>query len=259
MIHCLIGFGLIAALQVTMKLFLMCLALAMSEICHAEVPKLLTERAFTSASLAEAANHFIAIGEPATFKELDAFLVQDSTNTNDRFNRGYNVAERIGWIFRIIYEPKPGVPMLVPKTGAIIPGNIIPIRAPNFGSLGIPEASMPAEKWPLYPLALSDSTYVVLKDRANPINATETITHYMEYCRDNGVFRKAPVTVPTRQQALKDAQQLRQSAAWKAIKWIDNGEVGFPKGEQWTWDFIQDQARNISPVKKTTSTQLSKR
>ena len=52
----------------------------------------------------------------------------------------------------------------------------------------------------------------------------------MKYCKDNGVFRKTPVVVPTREQALKDTEQLRQSTAWKAIKWIDNGEIGFPTG-----------------------------
>ncbi|MEJ0090225.1 MAG: hypothetical protein WDM80_10825 [Limisphaerales bacterium] len=96
---------------------------------------MLTERAFNSASLAEAANHFIAIGEPATFKEIEAFIIQDSTNTNFRFNRGYSVDERVAWVFRIIYQPKEPIPMRVAKTGAWIPGNIVPLRAPDFGWL----------------------------------------------------------------------------------------------------------------------------
>src|ERR1022692_767875 len=62
--------GPIVAHLVEMKLLIICMALGMSGICQAGVPKLLTERAFTSASLAEAANHFITIGEQATFKEL---------------------------------------------------------------------------------------------------------------------------------------------------------------------------------------------
>jgi hypothetical protein len=237
--------GPIVAHLAEMKLLIICVALGMSGICQAEVPKLLTERAFTSASLAEAANHFITIGEQATFKELKAFLVEDCTHTNYRFNRGYNVDERIGWILRIVYEPKEGIPMLVSKTGTLIPGNIVQLRAPSFGSLDIPENSMPAEKWPLYPLALSGSTFIVLKERYNAKGVPETISHYMDYCKDNGVFRKMPVAVPTRQQALKDAEQLRQSIPWKAIKWVDNGGIGFPMGEQWMWGFIQKQARAI--------------
>jgi hypothetical protein len=228
-----------------MKLFLICVALAIPGFCQAEIPKLLTQRAFNSASLAEAANHFIAIGEQATFNELEAFIAEDSTHTNYRFSRGYNVEERIAWIFRIIYEPQEPIPMHIAKTGAWIPGIIIPLRAPNFGWLQIPDASMPAEKWPLYPLAFSGSTYIVLKERYTPKGVPETINHYMEYCKDNGVFRKTPVAVPTREQALKDMDQLRQSTSWQAIKWVNNGGIGFPHGEEWTWDYIQSQAHTI--------------
>jgi hypothetical protein len=228
-----------------MKTLLICMALAVSGFCQAEVPKLLTERTFTSASLVEAANHYVTIGEQATFNELEAFIVENSAPTNHPSNRGYSVDERISWICRIIYVPKEPFPLHVAKTGAWISGNIVQLRPPNFGTLQLPAGSMPAENWPLYPLALSGSTYSVLKERYNPMSASETINHYMEYCRDNGVFRKTPVAVPTREQALKDAQQLRQSDAWKAIKWVNNDAIGFPFGEEWTWNFIQNQARTI--------------
>ncbi|MEJ0090226.1 MAG: hypothetical protein WDM80_10830 [Limisphaerales bacterium] len=127
---------------------------------------------------------------------------------------------------------------------------------------------MPAEKWPLYPLALSGSTYVVLNERYTRKSTPETLKHYMEYCKANGAFRKAPVPVPTREQALADTEQLRQSALWKNIKWVDNGGIGFPWGEQRTWVFIQSQARNIpepisakdqSNTMNTMVTQLSTR
>ncbi len=225
----------------------------------------MTERTFNSASLAEAANHFIAIGEPATFNELEAFIAEDAAQPSHQFSRGFNVDERIAWIFRIIYEPQPPIPMHVAKTGAWIPGIIVPLRAPDFGWLQIPDASMPAEKWPLYPLALSGSTYVVLKDKYTQRSVPETINHYMEYCKANGVFRKTPVVVPTREQALIDAEQLRQSTSWKAIKWVNNGSIGFPHGEEWTWDFIEKQARTIPEATAareqptTTTTQISTR
>jgi len=223
----------------------MCVALAISGFCQAEVPKLLTERTFNSATLAEAANHFIAIGEEATFDELGAFMKENTAHTNYWVKPGYSVDERIAWVFRIIYVPKEPIPTRVPKTGAWIPGTIIPLRAPNFGALGIPEASMPAENWPLYPLALSGSTYVVLKEGYIGKDEPESINHYMEYCKANGVFRQSPVAVPTRDQALKETDQLRQSPSWKAIKWVNNGGIGFPFGEERTWAFIQNQASAI--------------
>jgi hypothetical protein len=248
-----------------MKIFLICVGLIISGICQAEVPKLLTERTFNSASLAEAANHFIDIGEQATFHELETFIAVDSARTNNPPSRGYSVDERIAWIFRIIYVPEDPIPMRVAKTGAWIPGIIIPLRAPNFGWLQIPEASMPVENWPLYPLALSGSTYVVLKETYTPKGVPETISHYMEYCKDNGVFRKTPVIVPTREQAMKDTELLRQSTVWKAIKWLNRDGISFPYGQDWTWNFIHKQARTIPEANvaknhsNTTETQLSAR
>lgn len=227
-----------------MKFLLICVALTISGMCRAEIPKLLTERTFNSASLAEAANHFIAIGEQATFNELEAVIAEDSVRTN-RISRGYSVDERIAWIFRIVYVPRDPIPTHVAKTGAWIPGVIVPLRAPNFGWLQIPEATMPAENWPLYPVALSGSTYVVLKEMYTPKGVPETINHYMEYCRENGAFRKTPVVVPTREQAIKDTEQLRQSSAWKAIQWLNRDGISFPYGQEWTWSFIQKQASTI--------------
>jgi hypothetical protein len=198
-------------------------------IGHAEVPKLLTERAFTSATLAEAVNHYVAIGEPAAIKELQQCAAEDAVHTAWISNRGFSVGERVGWICRILYEPK---------------GHST-LRAPKFGILNIPEKTMPADKWPLYPLALSGSTYLVLNQHYTPDGTPEEATHYLDYCRNNGVFRKSPVTVPTQEQAALDAAALRQTPAWKAIKWKDEDGYSYPMGEQFTWSFLQNQAKLI--------------
>ena len=228
-----------------MKLLLICLALAIPQFCRAEVPKLLTERAFTSASLAEAANHYISLGEEGTFQELNTFIAAHSALTNESSNQRFSVDERIAWIFRILYVPKKPVPMRVPKTGAWITGSIVPLRPPLFGWLSLPEASMPVETWPLYPLALSGTTFFVMEERYTPRQTPETIAHYMEYCRNNGAFRKTPVAVPTREQALSDLELFRQSKAWKSIKWVDNYGISFPHGEEWLWPIIKKQAMGI--------------
>jgi hypothetical protein len=203
--------------------------------CQAEVPKLLTERAFTSASLAEAVNHYVAIGEPAAVKELEQCAAEDA-NPADRAgwfaNRGFSVGERIGWICRILYEPQ----------------GRSPLRAPQFGILNIPEKTMPAGKWPLYPVALSGSTYLVLNESYTPDGKPEDVKHYLNYCRNNGVFRKNPVAVPTQDQAMKDAAALRQTAAWKAIKWQGDDGYSYPMGEQFTWSFLKNQAKFIPVV-----------
>ena len=230
-----------------MKRFLVYLMLMTLAVGHAELPKLLTERAFTSVTLAEAVNHYVAIGETATIKELQQASAAEKSQTELFQGKGFSVGERISWVCRILYdEPKQAPSTLVPKTGAVIPGAFIPLRAPRFGVLNIPQKSMPAEKWPLYPLALSGSTYLVLNQDYTPEGTPESVDHYLDYCQKNGVFRRSSIAVPTQEQAMQDAMALRQTAAWKAINWQGDGDgYTYPMGEQLTWSFLKNQARFI--------------
>ena len=212
---------------------------------HAELPKLFCEKSFTSDTLAEAVNRYVAIGEAATLKELQQASLQESSQEEFFSGKGFSVNERIGWVCRILYIPKEPAPLVIPKTGIVITEKAGPLRAPKFGVLSIPEKTMPIEKWPLYPVALSGSTYVVLKQGYTPSGTPESLAHYLAYCKDNGTFRTVPVPVPTEEQAAKDVITLRQSEPWKNIKWEDNDGFSFPMGEQWTWSFIQNQAKAI--------------
>jgi hypothetical protein len=213
-----------------MKRLLVYLTLVtLAGLCRAEVPKLLTERTFTSATLAEAVNHYIAIGEPAALKELEKCASTDADHADWISNQGFSISERIGWICRILYEPQ---------------GHSA-LRAPKFGVLNIPKNSMPAEKWPLYPVALSGSTYLVLNQSYTPDGTPEDAKHYLDYCHKNGVFRKSPIVVPTQEQAMQDAAALRQTDAWKAIKWQNDDGYSYPMGEQFTWSFLKNQGKLI--------------
>ena len=199
-------------------------------LAHAEVPTLFTQKTFNSANIAEAVNRYIAIGETSAVKELQQLEAQD-TSVNDNFlSKGFNVKERAGWVCRILYEPK----------------GHSPLRAPKFGELALPEKSMPAEKWPLYPLAHSGSTYVVLKQGYTADGTPEEMAHYLKYCKNNGIFRTTPIDVPTKEQAEKDIASLRQSAAWQAIEWRNSDGFSYPMGEQLTWAFINNQTKAIA-------------
>ena len=227
---------------------------------HAELPKLFCEKSFTSASLADAVNRYVAIGETATLKELQEASSLESSQKELFAGKGFSVNERISWVCRILYIPKPPTPLFIPKTGIFITEKTQPLRAPKFGTLSIPEKTMPLEKWPLYPVALSGSTYLVLKQGYTPTGTPESLAHYLAYCKDNGTFRTTPVPVPTEEQAAKDVATLRQSESWKNIKWEDENGFSFPMGEQWTWSFVQNQAKTIpaqaiaSKKSKTDST-----
>lgn len=207
-------------------------------LCRAEVPKLFCEQAFTCATLADAVNHFVGIGEDAAVKELQQLSEVEAAEAaqNRGFNtRGFSINERIGWVCRILFEPKSG-PKLPPY-----------LRAPKFGKLDIPEKFMPIWKWPLYPVVLSGSTYFVLGENYSDDNNTrEEPKHYIEFCRENGNFRTTPVKVASKAQVLKDADAFHQSDLWQSIQWVDESGFSYPMGEQWTWGFIQKQTKLAS-------------
>ena len=198
-------------------------------LCRAEVPKLFCERNFTSVTLVDAVNHFVAIGEDASVKELGGIISNEAANTNWIFCRTFSVDERVGWICRILFEPK----------------GKSPLRAPEYGRLNMPEKFMPIEKWPLYPLALSGSTYFVLGENYTADTTPENAAHYLAYCKKNGVFRKSPVQLSTKEQAMKDAIALRQSESWHTIKWDDDQGFSYPLGERWAWGFMQSQIQSL--------------
>jgi hypothetical protein len=203
---------------------ILALLLAPQVACGA-VPRLFQQSDFTAASFAETVNHFVNLGEDAAVDELRG-LVPDGKMD---FQRKFNVNERIGWMCRVLFQAKSGS-----------------LRRPAFGALDLPHNTMPDKSWPLYPVALSGSTYFVLSQGYHGRGVPEDPKEYLEYCRQNGVFRKMPITVPTRAQALKDAAALRQSAAWQAIKWQDSGENwSYTINEKWVWKFIQKQAEDI--------------
>lgn len=189
------------------------------------VPRLFQEKEFTAASFAEAANHFVALGEEAAVQELRGL----ATNSFTDFKSGFSVNERIGWMCRVLFEAK--------ADG---------LRAPRFGALHLPYQTMPDRSWPLYPVALSGSSYFVLSEGYRLAGRAEDPKVYLDYCRQAGGFRKKLITVPTKMQALADASALRRSAVWQAIKWKDSGENwSYMMDEEWTWKFIQKQAEDI--------------
>jgi hypothetical protein len=193
--------------------------------CQAEMPALFREKSFTCATLAEAVNHYVDLGEEAAIKELESL-------TSDWLTRDHNLSatgdfsrkERLGWVCRLLFQPIGRDPLRPPLFGAFddLPWN----------------KSMPLRKWPLLPVANSGTSYFVLSEGYLLAGQAEDPTAYLEYCQTRGKFRTERLPIPARAQALKDLTQLRQSKAWKAIQW---GETG----EEWSWRFIKAQAEDI--------------
>jgi hypothetical protein len=195
------------------------------------LPSLLREKSFTCATLAEAVNHYVDLGEEAAIKELE-FLTSDWM-TRDKITSvtgDFSRKERIGWVCRILFQQGKN-----------------PLRPPLYGAVcSLPWNSMPLTTWPLFPVAASGRSYFVLGEGYLLAGEPEDPTAYLRYCRIHGKFRTEHVPIPTRDQALDNLNQLRQSKAWKAIKWSDTCEWGsYTLSEEWTWRFIEAQAENI--------------
>jgi len=128
-----------------MRRFILLFLILSASPCCAETPKLFREKPFTCAVLAEAVNHYVALGENAAIKELeDLTLDWEKEDTAGEFSK--NV--RVGWVCRILFQPKEAKPL----------------RQPSFGDLWLPHRSMPLKTWPLYPVVSSGKSYFVLSE-----------------------------------------------------------------------------------------------
>jgi hypothetical protein len=193
--------------------------------CKPTIPVLFREKSFTCATLAEAVNHYVDLGEEAAIKELESltpdWMSDDVVSATGDFSR----KERVGWVLRILFEPR----------------GKDPLRPPMYGALSLPWHSMPMTTWPLLPVAASGMCYFVLGQVSFLAGCPENPLAYLRYCQTNGTFRTRRVPIPTRDQALKDLKHLRQSAAWRALKWSDD----CPAASDWTWRYIKAQAEDM--------------
>jgi hypothetical protein len=101
---------------------------------HAELPELFRERSFNAASLAKAVNHFVALGEQSALRELSAIGPYHDFERGI-VNKGFSLPERVGWVCRILFQPK----------------GHTPLREPAYGGPFLPYLTMPPARWPLCP------------------------------------------------------------------------------------------------------------
>ena len=189
------------------------------------MPLLFKHKQFDSTTLANAINYYVGLGEKQSLIELQALSRDDFD-----FSNGFDVNERIGWVCRVLYDPKNGNPL----------------RPPAFGGLSLPRNSMPLQNWPRYPIAKTGNTYVVLSEGYSLAGQAEPVSSYLDYCKSNGTFLKQKITVSNRQNAITDISNLRKSTRWTSIKWSDSGPgFSYTMSEQWVWDKIEHQAKSI--------------
>ena len=86
-----------------------------------QAPLLFKQKQFDSVILAKAINYYIELGEKQSLIELQALSRDDFD-----FANGFDINERIGWVCRVLYVAKNGVPL----------------RPPAFGGLSLPRNSI---------------------------------------------------------------------------------------------------------------------
>jgi hypothetical protein len=168
------------------------------------VPDLFTKNQFNAATLAQAANHYIDLGEAGAIIALKALDERREANIDRELEP---TDERIGWICRIIFQGKEGKPL----------------RQPGFGRLSLPHLTMPLERWPLYPVVESDGVFFVMSRGYWIFGRPEQASAYIDYCSTEGEFRKTKVGVPTHDEAVNAFNTLKGSDRWKMIEWIAQG------------------------------------
>ena len=193
-------------------------------VCQDNEIHLLTNEDFTYVDLHNAVNYFVELGEKKGFAKLS-----ELSNTKDEKEdslKCWKRIERVSWICRILYSPKEGKFL----------------RPPGYGSLILPTFSMPLEKWQLYPIAKTGKTYVVLSGGYSIAGLPEPPKFYLNYCANNGEYRKKKLYIPSKKEAFQDIKKLRQSERWQFIKWKDQAEgKKCHIDENWAWRYIYNQ------------------
>ena len=187
-----------------------------------DVPELFKARDVTCVTLAEAANYYISLGEAEAIKKLKGL----EEGFGDSRDRGFGRNARIGWVCRIIFEGKGDKP----------------IRQPYYGGLLLPYLTMPLTEWPQYPVAESEGVYFVLADGYMLAGVAEEASDYIDYCSNNGTFRKTKVNVPSKADAISAFNSINDSIRWKKIKWKDESPGStYTMSEDWTLDNLKAQ------------------
>ena len=191
------------------------------------VPALFREEKFDSRSLALAANYYVSMGRSKAIRELKSLEQDSMTAFRSKVNRNY----RIGWLCRILFRSKDGVPL----------------RPPGFGGLvSLPHHTMPLKHWPHYPLVESNGVYFVLSSGYALAGVPEAASDYVDYCSKNGIFLSNKLRVPTATTATKAIDTLKKSNRWKALKWKDKRQgSSYTLSEHWVLSDIQKQVLEV--------------
>ena len=210
-----------------MKQFAFLLAVFLAApACFGAFPTQLWKKDFSAADFAETINYFVELGEEKTSQEMQAL--------EERYGSSLQVTLRLGWVCRVLYDAPAGMP----------------IRTPAVGAYSLPYKTMPPQKWPRFPVVQSGKTYFVLDNDVTLGGTPVSIGGFLRRSQMHGIFRTTKVTVPTQEQAQRDAEALHQSQiwseAWPETKPSDRAaNVNVSQWENGVREVVRYQAENI--------------
>lgn len=153
---------------------------------------MLKERNLSCADWAKVANHYIALGEQKAIEDL-----ADRTSSNPtRFAISNTHACHIA---RLLYWPKPKEEL----------------RPPKLGAAAIVDGTRDPSGWPQFPFAFQNGVWFLIARDYQTTEPQEKAKAYLDYLKENGVFRKVPYAVPSRKQAEAAYSRLLDSPSWK--------------------------------------------
>lgn len=179
-----------------------------------------SKKQFNASDLAEAANHFIEMGETQALKKMEEVSITRQTK-----GPGDPTSLRMIFLMRVIFQPQKQA-----------------IRRPLIGAFFIPIDGNDQANWPHFPLVKSGDSYFLLTNSMGGTGIPESTTKYLQHCMEHGTFRKEKISVPNRKQAESDLDKLWLSKRWQSIDWkVPNPQAA----EQHYRKFIQKQAETI--------------
>jgi hypothetical protein len=130
-----------------------------------------------------------------------------------------------------------------------------PLRSPGLGvSTTMPYESLKPPEWPDLPFTIVNGIPICVYPGYGMGGMSERGVDYVAYCRTNGAFRAEPFSVGTALSVSNALDRLFDSAAWKALKWQDEG-VGwhYTLDESYAKERLQEQVARMTnqPVQRT--------
>ena len=175
---------------------------------------LLTKNKLDCRDWSEVANYYIGLGE----QDACVNLLKAAEAGKKKQNR------RVTLICRILFEGK----------------NKSALRPPSLGSLSLP--SFPLSAWPQFPLFEQDEVWFLLDENYVLEEHPEAASKYLDYCRQNGVFRTERLKVPNQPEAVDALKALQVTKRWKGIRWSDSGiNTSSTYHAEWTLELLKSQ------------------